>query len=138
MAQALRDRVRWRWEEVAPVHVLIVDDEPDVRALFRTAFELEGATVDEAGDGDECLRCAAVHEPDLIVLDLWMPVRNGLATLPELRRSHPSCPVLVVTAHAAVDVFEQSRARGATACFDKVGFVPRIPRVVQRYTPAPQ
>jgi CheY-like chemotaxis protein len=120
------------------VHVLIVDDEPDVRALFRTAFELEGATVDEAGDGDECLACAALHAPDLVVLDLWMPNRNGFATLPELRRSHPTCPVLVVTAHAAVDVFEQSRARGATACFDKVGFVPRIPRVVQRYTPAPQ
>jgi hypothetical protein len=42
----------------------------------------------------------------------------------------------VVSAHAAVEVFEASRARGATACFDKVSFVPRIPKLVERYCAA--
>jgi CheY-like chemotaxis protein len=118
------------------MHVLICDDEPDVRTLFRIAFESIGATVEEACDGDECMRVAINHAPDLVVLDLYMPVRDGLATLPLLRRQLPHCPVLVVSAHPAVEVFEASRSRGATACFDKVSFVTRIPTVVERYCAA--
>ena len=115
------------------MHVLICDDEPDIRTLFRMAFEDAGATVDEAGDGDECIQLAGEHHPDLVILDLYMPHRDGLATLPALREACPEVPVLVVSAHAAVEVFDASRSRGATACFDKVSFVPRIPKLVQRY-----
>lgn len=118
------------------LRVLICDDEPDVRLLFRTAFEQAGAEVVEAADGDECLARIAEAEPDLVVLDLWMPNRDGFATLPDLRERCPDCPVLVVTAHAAVEVFDKSRARGATACFDKIGFVARIPQVLERFVPA--
>jgi CheY-like chemotaxis protein len=119
------------------VRVLICDDEPSIRLLFRTAFEAEGAEVVEAVDGDDCLTLAASTDPDLVILDLYMPKRDGLSTLPELTRSHPSARVLVVSAHAAVDIFRQSRARGATACFDKLNFLPRIPQVMERYGPAP-
>jgi len=115
------------------MHVLICDDEADVRTLFRIAFEAIGATVEEACDGDECLTLASKNAPDLVVLDLYMPHRDGLATLPELRQQCPTCPVLVVSAQPAVEVFEASRSRGATACFDKVSFVMRIPTVVERY-----
>jgi CheY-like chemotaxis protein len=115
------------------MHVLICDDEPDVRTLFRLAFENVGATVAEAGDGDECLTAAADRPPDLVILDLYMPKRDGLATLPLLRRQNPGTPVLVVSAHPAVEIFEASRSRGATACFDKVSFVMRIPTVLERY-----
>jgi CheY-like chemotaxis protein len=115
------------------VRVLICDDEPSIRLLYRTAFEHEGAEVVEAEDGDACITAAEASCPDLVVLDLFMPNRDGLATLPELRRSCPSAKVLVVSAHAAVDVFRRSRARGATACFDKVTFLGRIPGLVERY-----
>jgi CheY-like chemotaxis protein len=118
------------------VRVLICDDEADIRTLFRIAFEQEGADVVEAADGDECLVKLAEGTADLVVLDIYMPNRDGLATLPELRSLYPNCPVLIVTAHSAVEVFEKSRARGATACFDKVSFVPRIPMVLARYCPA--
>ena len=116
--------------------MLICDDEPSIRLLFRTAFEQEGAEVVEAVDGDECIARMCECEPDLVILDLFMPKRDGLAALPELKRCRPSAPVLVVSAHAAVDIFKQSRARGATACFDKLNFVPRIPQVMERYGPA--
>lgn len=116
------------------MRVLICDDEPDIRLLFRTAFEREGAIVDEAGDGDECLAVAEANPPDVIILDLMMPKRDGLSTLPALRRRCPQSAVVVVTAHAAIDAFEVSRARGAAACFDKLGFLPRVPWVVSRFT----
>ena len=116
------------------MRVLICDDEPDIRLLFRTAFEREGAIVDEAGDGDECLAVAEANPPDVIILDLMMPKRDGLSTLPALRRRCPQAAVVVVTAHAAIDAFEVSRARGAAACFDKLGFLPRVPWVVSKFT----
>ena len=117
------------------MRVLICDDDADMRTLYRIAFEKQGVEVDEAEDGDACLLAVVERTPDLVVLDLHMPKRDGLSTLPLLRRSWPDCPVVIVSAHAAVDVFETSRARGASACFDKLGFLPRIPWVVQRFVP---
>ena len=118
---------------VRRVRVLICDDEPSIRRLFRTAFEDEGAEVVEACDGDDCIAVAEASDPDIVILDLAMPNRDGLATLPELRRLVPGASVLVVSAHAAVDVFRQSRSRGATACYEKVNFLPRIPELLERY-----
>lgn len=115
------------------VRVLICDDEADIRMLFRMAFEERGAEVSEAVDGDDCIEQAAGMCPDLIVLDLFMPNRDGLSALPELKRLCPTAPVLVVTAYAAAETFGRSRARGATACFDKLEFEQRIPRLVERY-----
>ena len=71
--------------------------------------------------------------PDVIVLDLFMPERDGLSALPELRRSCPGAPVLMVSAHAGVEVFERARSLGATACFEKGGFLRRIPQLVARW-----
>jgi CheY-like chemotaxis protein len=116
------------------MRVLICDDEPDIRLLFRTAFEREGAIVDEAGDGDECLAMADANPPDVVILDLMMPKRDGLSTLPVLRHRCPQSAVVVVTAHAAIDAFEASRARGAAACFDKLGFLPRVPWLVSKFS----
>jgi len=115
------------------MRVLICDDEPAIRLLYRAAIEREGIQVDEAADGIECLDVAERTKPDLVILDLYMPRRDGLAVLPLLRAACPSARVLVVSAHAAVEVFEQSRARGATACFDKLSFLPRIPALLERY-----
>ena len=115
------------------VRVLICDDEPDIRLLFRMAFEEVGAEVTEAVDGNDCIAQAKAGCPELVILDLFMPDRDGLSALPELRRACPDARVLVVSAHAAVEIFSQSRARGATACFEKVDFASRIPSLAERY-----
>ena len=115
------------------MRVLICDDEADIRFLFRMAFEARGVEVTEAVDGNDCIEQVADICPDLIVLDLFMPNRDGLSALPELKRRCPTTRVLVVTAYAAAESFNRSRARGATACFDKLEFEQRIPRLVERY-----
>jgi CheY-like chemotaxis protein len=115
------------------VRVLICDDEEDIRVLFRMEFEERGAEVSEAVDGNDCIDQVREVCPDLIVLDLFMPNRDGLSALPELKRRCPSARVLVVTAYAATETFNKSKERGATACFDKLGFAARIPRLVERY-----
>ncbi len=113
--------------------MLICDDEDDIRAIYRLAFEQLGAEVSEAVDGDDCIRHATSEAPDLVVLDLYMPNRDGLSILPELRLQCPEARILVVSAHAAEETFALSRARGATACFEKVSFMNRIPRLMERY-----
>lgn len=112
---------------------MICDDEEDIRLLYRLAFEELGADVEEAVDGDDCIDRIAAVCPDLVILDLYMPKRDGLSALPELKHRCPEARVLVVSAHAAAETFARSRARGATACFEKLSFVNRIPRLVERY-----
>jgi CheY-like chemotaxis protein len=119
------------------VRVLICDDEPDIRFLFRTEFEAAGAEVLEAVDGNDCIAQSLASCPDLIVLDIFMPNRDGLSALPEIKRGCPDAVVLVVSAHGTEETFNRSRARGATACFGKLDFATRIPRLTERYsTPA--
>jgi DNA-binding response OmpR family regulator len=82
--------------------ILVVDDEPNVRLVFRTALESAGYAVDEAGDGEAAL--AQLHKSpfDLILLDLKMPVLDGMETLRRLGEAGSVTPVVIVTAHGSV------------------------------------
>ena len=59
-------------------HLLVVDDEPAVREALRRALELEGYRIELAEDGADALARIAAHEPDAVVLDILMPVVDGL------------------------------------------------------------
>lgn len=115
------------------MRVVICDDDDSIRLLFRMEFEELGAEVTEAVDGNDCIERVAEVHPDMVVLDLFMPNRDGLSALPEIREQCPHAPILVVSAHSAAETFTRSRARGATACFEKVGFAAKIPTLVGRY-----
>lgn len=108
------------------------DDEPDIRALFRTVFEQEGVEVFEADDGDSGIDAARACCPDLIVLDLKMPRLGGMSALPILRECCPDASVVIVTAHGSLDLFRLGRRLGASGCFDKLDFIQRVPRLVAR------
>jgi CheY-like chemotaxis protein len=112
------------------MRVLLCDDEPSIRLLFRTALERHGLASDdiaEAVDGNDALTQATAGQHDVIVLDLFMPGGDGLAVLPKLRVAAPGARLYVVSAHASREAFEQGLAWGATGCFDKLAFLPRIP-----------
>ena len=112
------------------MRVLICDDERDIRLLYRSAFQLLGAEVTLAHDGDECVRVAEEHQPDIVVLDLMMPGRDGFSTMAEFHDRWPSTPVYIVTAYASPENFTRSRDLGAHECFDKLDFLGRIPKLV--------
>lgn len=114
------------------MNVLIADDEPAIRLLYRSAFELEGAEVAIASDGDDAIEQASRSLPDLIVLDMRMPRCDGLSALPELRRCSPASRVLLVSAEATVDAFSRARDLGASECFDKLDFLGHIPGLVSQ------
>lgn len=83
----------------AGVRVLLVDDQTLVRQGFRSLLDLtdEVQVVGEAGDGDEALRLLAEREVDVVLLDLRMPVRDGVATLTAMAERGDRTPVLVLT-----------------------------------------
>lgn len=113
--------------------VLIVDDEPDIRELYRFAFQEEGFHVAEAVDGVDAIEKAAHLQPTLVVLDLAMPRLDGLAALPRILAAAPEARVIIVTAYSTVEAFATGRRLGACACFQKERFVPHIPEVWDRY-----
>jgi CheY-like chemotaxis protein len=78
--------------------VLVVDDEPQLRATVREALVLEGYEVTEASNGAEALALLRTADPEAIVLDLWMPVMDGWAFRKAQLVSHPDIPVIVVSA----------------------------------------
>jgi len=83
--------------------LLIVEDDPDLRRLFRTALALSGFDVREAADGLDALKRIDEGRPDAVVLDLMMPRVDGFAVLDDLvAQTHTRhIPVIVVTASAA-------------------------------------
>jgi two-component system response regulator MprA len=62
------------------MRVLVVDDDPDVRDSLRRSLTFEGYTVTTAADGEQALDSVAAACPDIVVLDLQMPLLDGLAT----------------------------------------------------------
>ena len=82
--------------------VLIVDDEPNVRLVFRAALETIGLHIDEAIDGEDALDRLSEFRPDLILLDLHMPSLDGMEMLRLLRESGSDVPVVIITAHGSI------------------------------------
>ncbi|MDQ0726267.1 response regulator [Microbacterium sp. W4I20] len=84
--------------------VLVVDDDPDVALLVKTVLERRaGCIVEVASDGQAAIERVAAMRPDVVVTDIEMPGLSGLELLAELRRTVPSVPVIVMTAHVSVE-----------------------------------
>ena len=79
--------------------ILIVEDNSDLRRMFKTALSLAGFHVDEAADGLEALRVVEERRPDLVVLDLVLRALDGLSVQQELaaRTATANIPIVIVT-----------------------------------------
>jgi signal transduction histidine kinase/DNA-binding response OmpR family regulator len=80
--------------------ILIVDDQPEHRDVMRSILEPLGFIIHTASSGAECLLQTQQHKPDLILLDLTMPVMNGIATAMQLRKNAFLKPIIVLSANA--------------------------------------
>ena len=106
----------------APVfRVLLADDASDVRALTRRALERTGRfeVVGEAGDGSQAVAAAGTLLPDLVLLDLSMPVMDGMTALPLIREAAPKALIVVLSGLEAERMAPQVRAKGASAFMPK-------------------
>jgi CheY-like chemotaxis protein len=99
--------------------VLIVDDHPIIRRLLRSLFEAQNWEVCDAVDGAEGLRKAQEVHPVLIILDLAMPVMNGLEAARRLKRLMPHIPLLMFTNNVGIVTEQEARSAGISAVICK-------------------
>ncbi|CAN5664538.1 response regulator [soil metagenome] len=77
--------------------ILIIDDDPALRATMRKILERAGYEVSDAADGDAGLRQVAAGAPDLVITDLLMPEKEGIETIQELTERYPDVRILAVS-----------------------------------------
>ncbi len=100
--------------------VVLADDTEDLRMVLRRLLEHDGRfeVVAEAEDGQEAVQVAAQHQPDVIVLDLSMPVLDGRAALPRIRSAAPATRIVVLSGFGSLDAGDAAEL-GADACIVK-------------------
>lgn len=106
--------------------VLVVDDDPDLRAIVVASLESIGCVVEEAADGPSGLQKLAVSEPDVLLVDFAMPDMNGAEVARSALKSRPGLKVILMTGFAETEAIE--RARIATPILRK----PFRPQELQR------
>ena len=121
-----------------PVRVAIVDDTADLRFLLRHALERGGMeVVAEAGDGREAIEVVRQTHPDVVLLDLAMPVLDGRAALPGIRREAPAARIIVLSGFGADLLSDELLALGADGYIEKGHSMRRIVEYVVDAAAAP-
>ncbi|BDH10841.1 ANTAR domain-containing response regulator [Streptomyces hygroscopicus] len=118
--------------------VVIAEDEALIRLDLKEMLEEEGYTVvGEAGDGQTAVELAREHRPDLVILDVKMPVLDGISAAEKIAEESIA-PVLMLTAFSQRELVERARDAGAMAYlvkpFSKTDVVPAIEMAVSRFT----
>jgi two-component system nitrogen regulation response regulator NtrX len=99
--------------------ILIVDDEAGVRASLSGVLRDEGYTVDAVESGEACLDRVTRQPYDLILLDIWLPGLDGLATLERLRERRVETPVIMISGHGSVESAVRATKLGAFDFIEK-------------------
>lgn len=103
-----------------PTRILIADDNPIFRTALRHVLEASDSwEIIETRDGQEAVTKAVETRPDLIVLDLAMPVKDGLAAAREISKLLPDLPILMCTMHASPPVELEARKSGVRQLISK-------------------
>lgn len=105
----------------AKLRVVLADDTPEYRLLLKLVLEQDGrfVVVGEAADGEQAVAVATAERPDAVVLDLAMPVMDGLQAIPRIRASAPEAAVVVLSGFARGQLDRQALALGASAYVEK-------------------
>ena len=98
--------------------ILVVDDEESVRWALSKALERAGYRVNLAADGPSGLAATEDTGVDLVLLDVRLPGRDGLAVLREIRKRRPELPVIMMTAYGTLQVAVEAMKHGA---YDYIG-----------------
>ncbi len=121
-------------------HVLVVDDDPDMLRLLTLRLDAAGYRVSTATSAEAALTQMHIERPQLLLSDVQLPGRDGLALFDEVRQLHPSLPVILLTAHGTIPDAVQATERGVftylTKPFDGKALLDKIAEALALSAPA--
>jgi two-component system, cell cycle response regulator DivK len=119
--------------------VLLVDDYPDAREMYTEYLEFSGFDVVEAGNGMEALQKAVDASPDIILMDLSLPVMDGWEATRRLKADArtASIPVVALTGHALAGISEGAKKAGCDAFVTKPCLPEELVREIRRILDSP-
>ena len=112
--------------------IMVVDDEPDIRALMKDILEDEGYAVGVAQDGASARSLIRERTPDLILLDIWMPDIDGISLLQEWVAAGLKAPVVMVSGHGTVESAVEATRLGAFDFIEKPLSLGKLLQTVQK------
>jgi two-component system, NtrC family, nitrogen regulation response regulator NtrX len=114
-------------------HILVVDDEPDIRSLLKEILEDEGFDVTTAENAEHARESRRQRRPDLVLLDIWMPDTDGISLLKEWSDGNAlDAPVIIMSGHGTVETAVEATRLGAYDFIEKPLSIAKILVTVQR------
>lgn len=114
-------------------HILVVDDEPDIRSLLKEILEDEGFEVTVAQNAEQARDARRHRRPDLVLLDIWMPDTDGITLLKEWSDGNAlDAPVIMMSGHGTVETAVEATRLGAYDFIEKPLSIAKILLTVQR------
>ena len=124
---------------MAGAHVLVVDDDEDILKLLTMRLRAKGFRITAVGSAEQALGQIAVDPPRVVVSDVRLPGLDGLALFEEIRRTRPTLPVILLTAHGNIPDAVAATSRGVfgylTKPFDSQILLEKIDRALQLSAP---
>jgi len=116
-------------EAVTPLRTVVVDDSDEMRDLLRMLLTRDGrfSIVGEAGDGSHAVEVVKKEQPDLVVLDVKMPMVGGFEALPRLRELSPRTRIVMLSGFSAAEMARPARELGAVGYIEKQTDVSGLP-----------
>ncbi|SFU77329.1 two component, sigma54 specific, transcriptional regulator, Fis family [Pseudoduganella namucuonensis] len=122
-------------------HILLVDDDPDLLRLLSLRLTANGYRVTGVGSAEAALARLSVELPQLVVSDVRLPEKDGMALFQQIRTRHPALPVILLTAHGTIPDAVEATTLGAyaylTKPFDAKVLLERIEQALSLTAPAP-
>ncbi len=112
--------------------VLVVDDEDGIRESLSDIFSDEGYQVATAETGEEALGALDAREPDLVLLDIWLPGMDGLEALEKIKRKKPGVAVIMISGHGNIEMAVRATKNGAYDFLEKPLSLERVVLVSKR------
>jgi YesN/AraC family two-component response regulator len=101
---------------------MVIDDEKEVRNMIRTALEEKGYSVDEASNGEDGARRYREKPADVLIVDIFMPKKEGLETILDIQKDYPNAKCIVISGGgltSSFDYLHHAKAFGAKRIFVK-------------------
>jgi DNA-binding response OmpR family regulator len=120
--------------------VLVVDDSADIRGMLQAQLEMEGFEVATAPDGARALALLGRERVDLIITDLFMPDKDGIETILEIREKHPAVQIVAMSgwdSRQGSDYLKVAREIGAVRTLKKPFELTDIVKIVRDLMPPP-